>query len=641
VPTELFLVENKRKEKLFREAFPEAAVENLAHEFHNAYWLVCNGARPKELGYQEKQQSQIDQLRQKAAVYSTIYLAFDPEHEDMAAACALALETLRPRTQTVRLRPNSLHPFALRSLLLEATKTTREKAPPFQPLENQRAIARKLLHIETARRLKTIAIQSLRPLTLAQALLLEIISKHEQQEKGFGGLLETWREISIQVQLPSQNSGHTETLTAQLIVPDKAVAYTEENPDRKQVWEQLSALGKQNQKKNRVHHEFYRMQQGDTNTSWRFADLEEAYQTAQQLQANPRLALSVAYNEPALHKILPPHHTASLYQSSGPVARYINYLHQVLHEDLYQNGLITYPETQSNRFPDSAYYQLVTYRTLLKPSSVLVHRPFENPQLDKGQIAILPAQWSIDTVDKLRNYLGQRNEYYSRNHAYAQIIWEIYHDIYRRALTSQIDFSRQSTDYLYFIGPADPAHPSGINPNASHDQWIFLAKKDVPPNSASLLKTAFCRSGHIFHAVQPALRQVRQIKPPAEVSNLLQICKEWEICAPQQLRKHLNHLLKEGLLQTADQTVSSGAITVYRLTEAGKSHLKLYKERAPTAVNLNSYRKFHAKLKGIIAPVEAKTLLTLWLQRLEKEIKRENKVRREPDKEQLKKIATD
>ena len=503
-------------------------------------------------------------------------------------------------------------------------------------------MARKLLHIETARRLKTIGNDSLTPLTLAQALLLEIVSKHEQQEKGLGGLLETWREISIQLQFPENGSQpNTETLTAQLIVPDKAIAYTEQNPDRKQVWEHLSALGKQNQKKNRVHHEFYRMQQGDANTSWRFPDLEEAYQIAQQLQANPRLILTVAYNEPSLEKILPPHHTGSLYQSPGPTARYINYLHRVLHEDLYQNGLITYPETQSNRFPDSVYYQLVTYRTLLKSPFVLVHRPFENPQLDKGQTAVLPTQWSIDTADKLRSYLAQRNDYYSRNRSYAQIIWDIYHDIYRRALSSQIDFSRHSTDYFYFIGPADPAHPSGINPNGSHDQWIFLAKKDVPANSPSLLKTAPCRSGQIFRALQPALRQVRQIKPPAEIGNLLQICKEWEICAPQQLRKHLNHLLKEGLLQTSDQSVSTGAITVYRLTETGKFHLKLYKEEAPTAVNLHSYRRFHGKLKGIIAPAEAKELLDLWLHRLEKEINRENKVRREPDKQQLKKIASD
>ena len=613
MPAELIIVENKRKQTLFQHAFPHVEVANLGRDFQHAYWLVCprSNRTPTEgqLTYQPKQQSQIDQLRQKALPFSTVYLAFDPDHEDLAAACALALEPLRPKTEILRLRSSSLHPATLQSLLLETHKTTNNKAPAFHPLQAQRAIARKLLHIETARRLKTIGDRSLTPLTLAQALLLEIISKHEQQEKGIAGLLETWREISVEIHFPN-NSGQSvpETLTAQLIVPDKAVAYSEQNPDRKQVWEELTVLGKRTQTANRVHQQFYRMQQAQANAPWRFPDLEAAYQAAQQLQANPLLTLSVAYNEPALEKLLPPHHTASLYQSTGSLARYLNYLHQILHDDLYQNGLVTYPETQSTRFPDSIYYQLVSYRSLLKSSLILLHRPFENPQLDKGQTAILPTQWSVDTAEKLKNYLLQRNERYRQKPSYLQIVCDVYQDIYRRALSSQIDLSHQSVDHFYFIGPADPAHPSGINPNGTHHHWIFLAKKEVPTKSSSLLKKHCAQSGQIFRTLQPALRRVRQIKPPTEIGSLLQICKEWEICAPQQLRNHLTHLLKEDFIQTSEQPAANGTIAVYRLTEKGKLLLKAYKHHVPSAVNLQSYRRFHAKLRGIIAPSEAKQL---------------------------------
>lgn len=638
--TELFLVENKRKEQLLRETFPQAEVSNLSHDFQNAYWLVRGNQNSKdanrELTHQEKHLSQIEQLRQQAQNFSLVYLAFDPEHEDLAATCALALQPLRKTTQIVRLRPNALHPLALKSLVIEVRKRIKENIPPFFPLENQRAMARKLLHIETARRIKNIDNNSLIPLTLAQALLLEIVAKHEQQDKSSAGLLESWREISVQVHLPDQIA---EYLSADLIVPDKAIAYSEHNPDRKQIWEQLSVLGRQTRKKNRVHQEFYRMQQADANHPWRFPDLEEAYQAAQQLEANPRLVLSVAYNEPALAKITPPHHTPSLYQSSGSLAQYLNYLHQVLHEDLYQNGLITYPETQSTRFPDHIYYQLVSYRSLLKSPIILVHRPFEDPKNDRDQTAILPTQWSIDTAEKLRNYLAPRNQYYLRKPSYFQIVWEVYQNIYKRAVASQSDYSRQTTDYLYLIGPAQAGHPSGINLNASHDHWIFLIKKDISDSNSSLLKTV--RPGQIFELGHPALRRVKQIKPPAEIGNLLQICKQWEICSPQQLRKHLTQLINKDLLNTTDQQAANGTIQVYRLTEEGKSQLKTYKEHAPSAVNIHYYRRFHGKLRTIISPPEARQLLDIWLDRLEKEINRHNKIRRAPDSDQLKKIAYD
>lgn len=639
--TALFIVENKRKEQLFRETFPDAEFCNLSHDFQQAYWLVRshhNGtASPKQLFHHQRNENQIQNLRLRAAPFSLIYLAFDPDHEDLAAACTLALRPLRKTAQIVRLRPNALNPSALKGLLSEPHKCIEDKHSPFSSLESQRVMARKLLHIETARRLKKIANNGLNPLTLAQALLLEIIYKHEQQDKGSGGLLESWREISLEIRLSDDQS---ECLAADLIVPDKAIAYGEQNPERKQIWEHLSILGKQTRKKNRVHEEFHQMQQAEANGPWRFPDLEEAYQAAQQLQANPRLVLSIAYNEPALEKIKPPHHTASLYQSSGSLIQYLNYLHQVLHEDLYQNGLITYPETTSSRFPDQSYYSLFTYRTLLKSKTILVHRPFEDPRNDRGQIAILPTQWTIDTAEKLRNYLAARNESYTRKASHFQIVWEIYHDIYKRALASQTDFSHQTTDHFYLIGPADPSYPSGINPHASHDHWIFLGKKEGSANTSFLKKHSF-RSGQIFELTRPAVRRIKQIKPPAEVSNLLRITKQWEICSPPQLHKHLSHLIKEELLKSIEQQVTDGSIHIYQLTEKGKSYLKTYKELVPTAVNLSNYRRFHRKLRNIISPEEAKQLLDIWLERLEKEIMPQSRIRREPDAQNLKRIAAD
>lgn len=635
MPTTLFIVENKRKERLFRETFPDADVCNLSTDFHEAYWLV----RTNELSHHERNQAQIQGLQEQAQHFSCIYLAFDPEHEDLAAACALALQPLGKTAQILRLRPEALHPLALKGLVLDSQKTIQQKLPPFSPLESQRAMARKLLHIETARRLKKIGVPALTPLTLAQALLLEVIYKHEEQDKG-SGLLESWREISVQIQFPNTERNSDNQLTADLIVPDKAVAYSEQNPERKRIWEQLSAIGRQARKKNRVHEEFHGMQQAQANNAWRFPDLEEAYQAAQQLQANPRLVLSIAYTEPPLEKIKPPHRTASLYQRAGNLTQYLNYLHQVLHEDLYQNGLITYPETPSTRFPEQSYYSLVAYRRVLKSNSILVHRSFENPEIDKGHIAILPTQWSIDTAEKLRNYLVPRNDSYLRKASYFQIVSEVYQEIYKQAIASQTDFSQHTTDYFYLIGPAYPSYPGGINPNSTHQHWIFLAKKERLVTAPLFPNNQSPRSGQIFTLTDPVIRRVKQIKPPAEESNLLQICKHWEICSPQQLRKHLNHLLREGVLKTTEQQVSNGTIHTYQLTEKGKSFLKTYKQHAPTAVNLSHYQRFHHKLRQIISPGEARGLLDVWLELVEKEISLQKKVHRAPDRQYLKQIAS-
>ena len=254
-----------------------------------------------EFVYQPKtlQQAAIEELRTKAESFSLICLAFDPDREELAAKCSQALEHLAGTNRLIRLCPRSLHPHELKILFSE---TLRQKVrPPFYPAESQRAIARQYLHIGTAKRLKALSgDRGLPTLTLAQLQLLEVIYRARGQDKT--ELRETWYQLSTQVCLPQTGAaGPSSTVTAQLIVPDDALAFTETDPLRKQIWRNLSVLGKKNRKRQRLHQQFHTLEQVPPNTPWRFTDIHDADEAVKQLQA--RLRWSTIVNGDVFGKI--------------------------------------------------------------------------------------------------------------------------------------------------------------------------------------------------------------------------------------------------------------------------------------------------------------------------------------------------
>lgn len=630
MPSELFIVENKRKERAYRQAFPNAQIYNLSTQFDDAYDILYNRAAT-DLTPKIKDAHKIDELKKTVSPFTTIYLTFDPLREDLALKCSCALKPLLNAKHLIRLRPNSLHPAELIASIKTALynhKKTSEKPASFYPMEAQRTLAIQLLHLLTAKHLKktahssTTTASAINPLTLSQLLILETIQQCQRQDKH--ELRENWYEISLQLPLYSTDTTKPpQTFTAQLVVPDKSLALQEHNPSRKALWDSLTNQGRQNQKKNRIHEEFFQLAQASPNNPWRFADTLDCYEVIKQLQANPKLIVSSAYtSEPPLEKIIPPFNTLQLYQNTAaPHASYLHLLHRILHEDLYQNGLITYPETRSNRFPDAHYDQLAAFFALTKANQVFVHRPFEDPAIDKNQIGILPTYWSINTKEKLNTYLQALDPHYAQSPRYLQMISDVYLEIYHRALESQRDMSSTSIDYIYLIGPVSR---SGLSLQTTHDHWIFRLRHERARKSPSLMEQFGLKPEGLVVSSKPIATSISQIKPPTEIGNLLLICKQWEICSPQRLYyTQLPALLRKGLLKKRPQSVNGGSIDTYHLASVGKDTLQYYKEHLPTAVNLTYYRRFHQKLRHTIQPQEPKMLIDTWLESLSLEITRQ------------------
>ena len=641
--TELFIVENKRKERAYREAFPNAQIHNLSNQFDDAYDISYSKSA-SELSPRVKDELKIDQLKKTAAPFSTIFLTFDPLREDLAHKCACALKPVSHSKHLIRLRTNSLHPGELIASVKTALhnhKKANDRPNAYHPIEAQRALATQLLHLLTAKQLKKTANAAQKtevpPLTLSQLLILETIQQCQRQDRH--ELLENWYEISLQLPFYSQDSSASaQSYTAQLVVPEKSLALQEHNPKRKQLWEHLTVQGRQNQKKNRIHEEFFQLAQANPNQPWRFADTLECYEVVKQLQANPKLIVSTANtSQPPLEKIIPPYNTLHLYQNaSAHHTSYLHLLHRILHEELYQNGLITYPETRSNRFPDAHYDQLAAFFALKKTKHIFVHRPFEDPATDKNQIAILPTYWSIDTAEKLATHLKSVDSGYDQNPRYLQMIANVYLEIYQRALQSQRDMSSTSIDYVYLIGPVTRF---GLNLQATHDHWIFRLRHERTRKEPSLMDRFGLKPEQLVSSSNPVATSVSQIKPPTEIGNLLLIAKQWEICSPQRLYYiQLPALLRKGLLKKHPQSVNGGTIDTYHLTSAGKDTLQYYKEQLPTAVNLTYYRRFHQKLRQTIQPQEPKLLLDAWLESLSLETNR-HKASKWETRKHLKKLA--